>query len=168
MTKRIPQIEVLRVLAMAGVFFFHSGPWFPSRTHNPLGPLLGDILAQGYLGRGRVQRHLRLRPDPALAARAADWTFRRPFSAAARPHLPPVLHGPGPVERRRLFSASAGSPPLWRAFAEHPLFVPHPGPGLLLRHRAGPVVDGLLAQFYLFYPLVLRFFPLGPGRAMLG
>ena len=51
MTKRISQSEFLRAVAMADVFFFHIWSVIPEAgTENPLGPLFGDILAQGYLG----------------------------------------------------------------------------------------------------------------------
>ncbi|MFZ5813266.1 MAG: acyltransferase family protein, partial [Thermodesulfobacteriota bacterium] len=67
-----------------------------------------------------------------------------------------------------LLTAPAGAPPLWRAFAEHALFVHTLDPARFYAIVPALWWMGLLAQFYLFYPLVLRLFSrLGPGRAML-
>ena len=51
MQRRVTQIESIRVLAMAGIFLYHLWTVLPDGgAQNPFGPILGDILSQGYLG----------------------------------------------------------------------------------------------------------------------
>jgi hypothetical protein len=84
MTKRIPQIEVLRVLAMAGVFFFHIWSVIPEvGTKTFLGPLFGDVLAQGYLGVVVFNAISGFVLTLPLAARGGGWGFRPAGSSAA-------------------------------------------------------------------------------------
>lgn len=171
MTKRIPQIEVLRVLAMAGVFFFHLWSVIPEvGTTTPLGPVFGDVLAQGYLGVVVFNAISGFVLTLPLAARggglglSAGRFFRRRFGRIC----PQYYLALALWSAVALLTAPAGAPPLWRAFAEHALFVHTLDPARFYAIVPALWWMGLLAQFYLFYPLVLRLFSrLGPGRAML-
>lgn len=161
MTKRIPQIEFLRVLAMVGVFFFHIWSVIPDAgTQNPLGPVFGDILAQGYLGvvlfntiTGFV-----LTLPLALKGGGLDMTlgefFRRRFGRICPQYYMALVVWSAVA----LFTATAAGPPLWRCFAEHALFVHTLDPGCFFSIVPALWWMGLVAQFYLFFPLLLRFF----------
>ena len=51
MQRRVTQIESIRVLAMFAIFFYHVWTVLPDGgAQNPFGPILGDIMSQGYLG----------------------------------------------------------------------------------------------------------------------
>ncbi len=171
MTKRIPQIEVLRVLAMAGVFFFHIWSVIPEvGTKTFLGPLIGDVLAQGYLGVVAFNAISGFVLTLPLAARggglglSAGRFFRRRFGRIC----PQYYLALALWSAVALLTASAGASPLWRAFLEHALFVHTLDPARFYAIVPALWWMGLLAQFYLFYPLVLRLFSrLGAGRAML-
>lgn len=168
--KKIPQIEAIRVLAMAGIFLYHVWSVVPSAgTENPAGPLFGLILSQGYLG-------------------VVVFNIISGF-VLALPHLPPQARPPMPYAdffRRRftricpqyyisltLWSAvalAAGAMPaaaLFASFAEHVFFVHTLDPARFFSIAPAFWWMGLLAQFYLFFPLALRaMLRFGPGKTL--
>lgn len=171
MKRRIPQIELLRVLAMAGVFFFHLWSVLPEAgERNPLGPLLGDILAQGHLGvvvfnaiTGFVLT-LPLVAGGDEGQRSFGAFFRRRFwRICPQYYLALALWG-----GVALFTTVTPGALFGRCFVEHVLFVHSLDPACFYGIVPAMWWMGLLAQFYLFFPLVLRLFTrLGPGRAFL-
>ncbi len=154
---------------MAGVFFFHIWSVVPEAgTQNPLGPLFGDILAQGYLGVVVFNAISGFVLTLPLAARGgalnltAGQFFRRRFGRICPQYYMALILW----SAAGLVTVSASAPPLWRAFFEHALFVHTLDPACFYAIVPALWWMGLLAQFYLFYPLLLRLFVrLGPGRA---
>lgn len=169
MQRRVTQIETLRVLAMAGIFFYHLWSVLPAGgVRNPFGPLLGTVLAQGYLGvvvfnaiTGFV---LTLpyaepggKPPMGLAA-----FFRRRFGRIVpQYYLSLALWA--------LVALLAGAMPLAAlavCVAEKVCFVQTFDPARFFCLVPALWWMGLLAQFYLVFPLVLRLFQgLGTARA---
>ena len=172
MTKRIPQIEFLRVVAMAGVFFFHIWSVIPEAgTHNPLGPLFGDILAQGYLGVVIFNIITGFVLTLPLAARGGMLDvsyaafFRRRFGRICPQNYNALAAGRGVA----LVAAPASGPPLGRGGLEHARFVHTLDPACFYGIVPALWWMGLVAQFYLLYPLVLRLFVrIGPVKALCG
>ncbi len=169
MKRRIPQIELLRVLAMAGVFFFHLWSVLPEvGAKNPLGPLFGDILAQGYLGVVVFNAITGFVLTLPLVAGGGEGQlsfvafFRRRFWRIC-PQYYMALALWGAVA---LFTTPTPGASLECCFVEHVFFVHSLDPACFYGIVPAMWWMGLLAQFYLFFPLVLRlFFRLGPGRA---
>ncbi len=171
MRQRIPQIELLRVLAMAGVFFFHLWSVLPEvGERNPLGPLFGAILAQGLFGvvvfnaiTGFV-----LTLPLAVGGDAGQLPFgtffrRRFWRICPQYYLALALWG-----AVALFTTPSPGASFGRCFVEHVLFVHTLDPDCFYGIVPAMWWMGLLAQFYLCFPLVLRLFTrLGPGRAFL-
>jgi peptidoglycan/LPS O-acetylase OafA/YrhL len=170
MTKRIPQIEFLRVTAMVGVFFFHIWSVIPEAgTQNPLGPLFGDLLAQGYLGVVIFNTITGFVLTLPLAARGGGLDlslgefFRRRFGRICPQYYMALVVWSAVA----LFAASTAGPSLGRCFAEHALFVHTLDPACFYGIVPALWWMGLVAQFYLFYPFVLRLFVrIGPGLAL--
>lgn len=170
MTKRIPQIEFLRVLAMVGVFFFHIWSVIPDAgTQNPLGPFLGDVLAQGYLGvvifntiTGFVLALPLILKGGGLDMTLGEF-FRRRFGRICPQYYMALVIWSAAA----LFTATAAGPPLWRCVAEHALFVHTLDPACFFSIVPAMWWMGLVAQFYLCFPFLLRFFNrVGPFRAL--
>jgi len=169
MQRRVTQIEAIRVLAMAGIFFYHLWSVLPAGgVRNPFGPLLGAVLAQGYLGvvvfnaiTGFV---LTLpyadpggKPPMGLAA-----FFRRRFGRIVpQYYLSLALWA--------LVALVIGAMPLTAlavCVAEKACFVQTFDPARFFCLVPALWWMGLLAQFYLVFPLVLRLFrALGTARA---
>ncbi len=172
MTKRIPQIEFLRAVAMAGVFFFHIWSVIPEAgTENPLGLLFGDILAQGYLGVVIFNTITGFVLTLPLAARGGvlDLSyatfFRRRFGRICPQYYMALALWSGVA----LFAASAAHPSLGRCVLEHALFVHTLDPACFYGIVPALWWMGLVAQFYLLYPLLLRLFVrVGPFAALCG
>ncbi|MEF3697226.1 acyltransferase family protein [Desulfolutivibrio sp.] len=172
MKKRIPQIEFLRVVAMVGVFFFHLWSVIPEAgTENPLGPLFGDILAQGYLGVVIFNTITGFVLTLPLAARGG--VLDLPYAAFFRRRFgricPQYYMALALWSAVALFTATAAGPSLGRCFFEHVAFVHTLDPACFYGIVPALWWMGLVAQFYLFYPLVLRLFVrIGPGWALGG
>jgi peptidoglycan/LPS O-acetylase OafA/YrhL len=170
MTKRIPQIEFLRVVAMVGVFFFHIWSVIPDAgTHNPLGPILGDILAQGYLGvvifntiTGFVLALPLIVKGGGLDMTLGEF-FRRRFGRICPQYYMALVIWSAAA----LFTATAAGPSLWRCVTEHALFVHTLDPACFFSIVPALWWMGLVAQFYLCFPFLMRFFNrVGPFRAL--
>lgn len=166
--KTLGQIEVMRVLAVTGIFLYHLWSDVPKAgTENPMGPAFGAVLSQGWLGvilfnvvtgfvltlpfagpgarpmPGYVQflRHRFLRICPNYYVSLFFWT------------IVAVLAG----------KAGAG---LMGSFAWHLFFVHTLNPAVFFDIVPAYWWMGLLAQFYLAYPLLWRVFNrLGPKKA---
>jgi len=166
--RKIPQIESIRILAMAGIFLYHVWSVVPaSGTENPFGPVFGVLLSQGYLG-------------VFVFNMVSGFVLALPYMAPSGRPVP----GYGEFMRRRfgricpqyylsllLWTAvalAAGSMPLAAlgiSFAEHALFVHTLDPSRFFSLVPAFWWMGLLAQFYLACPLILRSMNrFGPGR----
>lgn len=161
MQRRVTQIEAIRVLAMAGIFFYHLWSVLPEGgVKNPFGPLLGAILAQGYLGvvvfnaiTGFVLTLPHAGPDGKPGMPVATF-FRRRFGRIVPQYY--VSLGLWTV-----VALLAGSMPLMAlaaCVAEKLIFVQTFDPQRFFSLVPALWWMGLLAQFYLFFPLVLRLF----------
>ncbi len=169
MQRRVTQIESIRVLAMSGIFFYHLWTALPDGgTHNPLGPVLGAILSQGYLGvvvfnaiTGFVLTLPHAAPGgkPPLAYR--DFFRRRFGRIVPQYYLSLALWS--------LVALVAGAMPLAAlaaCVAEKFFFVQTLDPARFFSLVPALWWMGLLAQFYLAFPLLLRvFLALGTARA---
>lgn len=166
--KTLGQIEVMRVVAMTGIFLYHLWSDVPAAgTENPMGPVFGAILAQGWMGvilfnivtgfvltlpfagpGGRPMpgyftflRHRFLRICPNYYVGLVFWT------------LVAIVLG------------KAGAN-LFSSFTQHLFFVHTLNPAVFFDIVPAYWWMGLLAQFYLAYPLLWRIFEkLGTGRA---
>ncbi len=171
MSGYLPQIAVLRVLAMGGVFVFHLWSVLPEvGAGSAPGRLFALLLAQGHLGvvvfnaiTGFVLTlPLALRGDTAPLSTVPF--FRRRFGRIC-PHYFLALALWSVVA---LVSAPEAWPFLARCIVEHALFVHTLDPACFFGIVPALWWMGLLAQFYVCYPLLLRlFFRLGPGKALL-
>lgn len=169
MKKRLPQIETIRVLAMAGIFLYHIWSVLPEAgSAPPLGPLFGDILSQGYLGvivfniiSGFVLTLPHAAPDGAPPMGPLEF-YRRRFGRVCPQYYLSLS----------LWTAVAlvlGAMPLAAlalCVAEHAVFVHVLDPSRFFCLVPALWWMGLLAQFYLVFPFLARFFfALGPFRA---
>lgn len=169
MQRRVTQIESIRVLAMAGIFFYHLWTVLPEGgAQNPFGPILGDVLSQGYLGvvvfnaiTGFVLTLPHADPGgkPALPFFAF---FRRRFGRIVpQYYLSLALWA--------VVALVAGAMPLAAlaaCVAEKIFFVQTFDPARFFCLEPALWWMGLLAQFYLCFPLLLRLFrACGPRRA---
>jgi len=171
---RIPQLELLRVIATGGIFLYHLWMEIPLRTEGWLGgpllarlPLLGVlgvmvfnlitgfVLSVPYLGHP-VPRPL----PPALVF------FRQRFGRICRYYYPTLvlwtlvlLVVPAPGQPRAA---------LLVPFATHLVFLHTLHPSTFFAIVPAFWWLGLLAQFYLVCPWLLRLYTrVGPGRACL-
>ena len=169
MQRRVTQIESIRVLAMAGIFFYHLWTVLPEGgAQNPLGPILGDVLSQGYLGvvifnaiTGFVLTLPHADPGgkPPLSYR--DFFLRRFGRIVPQYYLSLALWS--------LVALVAGTMPfaaLSACVGEKIFFVQTFDPARFFCLEPALWWMGLLAQFYLTFPLLLRLFKkLGTRRA---
>lgn len=168
--KTLGQIEVMRVVAVTGIFLYHLWSDVPrAGTENPMGPVFGAILSQGWLGvilfnivtgfvltlpfagpSGRPMpryftflRHRFLRICPNYYISLFFWTLVAIVAGKAGANLP-------------------------SSFLQHLTFVHTLNPAVFFDIVPAYWWMGLLAQFYLAYPLLWRAFTaLGPKRAVL-
>ncbi len=171
MQQRVTQIESIRVLAMAGIFFYHLWTVVPEAgALNPFGPLLGDILSQGYLGvvvfnaiTGFVLTLPHADPGgkPPLSYGAF---FRRRFGRIVPQYYVSLLLW-------TVVALLAGAMPLAAlaaCVAEKVFFVQTLDPAQFFCLEPALWWMGLLAQFYLTFPLLLGLFRrLGARKALL-
>jgi peptidoglycan/LPS O-acetylase OafA/YrhL len=169
MQRRVTQIESIRVLAMAGIFFYHLWTVLPDGfTQSPLGPFFGDLISQGYLGvvvfnaiTGFVLTlpHAEPGAKPPLPLVAF---FRRRFGRIVpQYYLSLALWS--------LVALLFGSMPflaLGACVGEKLFFVQTFDPARFFCLEPALWWMGLLAQFYLVFPLLLTLFrKLGTARA---
>jgi len=168
MQRRVTQIEALRVLAMAAIFFYHLWSVQPGGDQNPFGPILGDFLSQGYLGvvvfnaiTGFVLTLPHADPGGKPALAFTDFFRRRFGRIVPQYYLSLALW--------TLVALVAGTMPLaalGACVAEKIFFVQTFDPARFFSLVPALWWMGLLAQFYLVFPLVLRLFKaVGIGRA---
>ena len=168
--KTLGQIEVMRVLAMTGIFLYHLWSDVPrAGTENPLGPALGAFLSEGWLGvilfnvvTGFV---LTLpfagptgRPMPAYL----QFLRHRLLRICPNYYLGLVFWSLVAVAAGRSLTGISGS------FLQHVFFLHTLNPSVFFDIVPAYWWMGLLAQFYLAYPLLWRLFTgMGPRRAAL-
>jgi len=171
MQRRVTQIESIRVLAMAGIFFYHLWTVLPDAgAQNPFGPILGDILSQGYLGvvvfnaiTGFVLTLPHADPGGKPPMRYGDFFLRRFGRIVPQYYLSLALWS--------LVALVAGTMPfaaLAACVGEKIIFAQTFDPARFFCLEPALWWMGLLAQFYLTYPLLLRLFrKLGAKRALI-
>lgn len=169
MQRRVTQIESIRVLAMAGIFFYHLWTVLPEGgSQNFLGPMLGDILSQGYLGvvvfnaiTGFVLTLPHAAPGAKPPLRFFDFFRRRFGRIMPQYYLSLALWS--------VVALVAGTMPLaalGACVAEKLFFVQTFDPARFFCLEPALWWMSLLAQFYLAFPLLLRLFrKYGPARA---
>lgn len=169
MQRRVTQIESIRVLAMFGIFLYHLWTVLPDGgARNPVGPILGDILSQGYLGvvifnaiTGFVLTLPHAQPGGKPALAYPDFFRRRFGRIVPQYYLSLALWS--------LVALVAGAMPLTAlaaCVAEKLFFVQTFDPARFFCLEPALWWMGLLAQFYLTFPLLLRLFQkLGAARA---
>jgi peptidoglycan/LPS O-acetylase OafA/YrhL len=155
----VPQVELLRVIAVAGVFLFHLWSVAPAAGGGAIGAWLGGVLSYGTLGvvlfnviTGFVLAlpHLggQQRPLPAYP----DFLRRRLGRICPQYYLALLLWTAVAVV------AGGLTAPLIGSFLAHLLFVHTLSPATFFSIVPAFWWLGLLAQFYLLFPLVLRLF----------
>jgi peptidoglycan/LPS O-acetylase OafA/YrhL len=169
MQRRVTQIESIRVLAMFGIFFYHLWTVLPDGgANNPLGPILGDMLSQGYLGvvvfnaiTGFVLTLPHADPGGKPPMAYFDFFLRRFGRITPQYYLSLALWA--------IVALLAGAMPLAALGAcvvEKVFFVQTFDPARFFCLEPALWWMGLLAQFYLTFPLLLWLFrKLGPRRA---
>ena len=170
MQRRVTQIESIRVLAMAGIFLYHLWTVLPDGgAQNPFGPILGDILSQGYLGvvvfnaiTGFVLTLPHADPGGKPPMSYRDFFLRRFGRIVPQYYLSLALWS--------LVALVAGTMPfaaLAACVGEKIVFLQTFDPARFFCLEPALWWMGLLAQFYLTYPLLLRLFrKLGTKRAL--
>jgi len=170
MQRRVTQIESIRVLAMFGIFFYHLWTVLPdSGTQNPFGPILGDILSQGYLGvvvfnaiTGFVLTLPHANPGGKPPMAYFDFFRRRFGRIVPQYYLSLALWS--------IVALLAGAMPLaalGSCVFEKLFFVQTLDPSRFFCLEPALWWMSLLAQFYLTFPLLLRLFQkLGTTRAI--
>ncbi len=168
--KTLGQIEVMRVVAMTGIFLYHLWSDVPKAgTENPIGPALGAVLSQGWLG-------------VILFNVVTGFVLTLPFAGPAGRPMP----GYFTFLRHRFLRicpnyyigllfwtavavlAGKGGAQLLSSFGQHLVFVHTLNPSVFFDIVPAYWWMGLLAQFYLAYPLLWRLFTrLGPKKAAL-
>jgi peptidoglycan/LPS O-acetylase OafA/YrhL len=169
---RIPQLELLRVLAMGGIFLFHLWTVIPLSSDSRLAgpwlarlPLLGTlgvivfncitgfVLSVPYLG------YANPRPLPG----GLDF-FRSRFTRICQHYYPALVLWTIPW--MVLIVQEQGFPFVLLAFATHLVFLHTLHASTFFAIVPAFWWLGLLAQFYLVYPWLLRLFErVGHGRA---
>lgn len=168
--KTLGQIEVMRIAALSGVFFFHLWSALPAvGQNNPFGPAFGAILSQGWMG-------------VILFNIVSGFVLALPFAGPAGRPMP----GYFAFLRRRFLRIcpnyyialiiwtlvaavlGKGGPHLMDSFLWHASFLHSLNPNYFFDISPAYWWMGLLAQFYLAFPLLWRLYvKLGPKRAAL-
>jgi len=162
--KTLGQIEAMRAVAVTGIFFYHLAQ---TGAENPFGPAFGMVLSQGWMG-------------VILFNIVTGFVLTLPF---AGPDARPMPGYPAFLRRRFLricpnyyiglffwtailLLAGGHGPGLAGSFAQHLFFVHTLNPSVFFDIVPAYWWMGLLAQFYLAYPLLWRLFvKLGPRAA---
>jgi peptidoglycan/LPS O-acetylase OafA/YrhL len=168
--KTLGQIEVMRVLAMTGIFLYHLWSDVPrAGTENPLGPALGAFLSQGWLGvilfnvvTGFVLTLPFAGPTGRPMPGYLQFLRHRLLRICPNYYIGLVFWSLVAVVAGRSLASLAGS------FLQHLIFLHTLNPGVFFDIVPAYWWMGLLAQFYLAYPLLWRaFVRLGARRAAL-
>lgn len=172
MQRRVTQIESIRVLAMFGIFFYHLWTVLPDGgAQNPFGPILGDVMSQGYLGvvvfnaiTGFVLTLPHANPGGKPPMAYFDFFRRRFGRITPQYYLSLALWS--------VVALVAGAMPLaalGACVAEKLFFVQTFDPARFFCLEPALWWMGLLAQFYLAFPLLLLLFQrYGPAKASAG
>jgi peptidoglycan/LPS O-acetylase OafA/YrhL len=158
--KTLTQIEVMRVLAMAGIFLYHVWSGLPEAGAQPFfGPVIGRIFSQGHVG-------------VLLFNMITGFVLTLPYAGPTGRRVP----GYGTFLRQRwlricpnyyvsllLWAGVAvvvggASASLGRSLLKHLLFMQTFDPGAFFDIVPAYWWMGLLAQFYLLYPLLWRLY----------
>jgi len=158
--KILGQIEAMRAVAVTGIFLFHLWSVLPQAgTQNPFGPVLGAILSQGWMG-------------VILFNIVTGFVLTLPFAGPDARPMPGYLA----FLRRRflricpnyyiglvfwtaiLLCIGGHGPGLAGSFLQHLFFVHTLNPSVFFDIVPAYWWMGLLAQFYLAYPLLWRLF----------
>ncbi|MFP5238528.1 MAG: acyltransferase family protein [Acidobacteriota bacterium] len=168
--KTLGQIEVMRALAVTGIFLYHLWSDVPKAgTENPFGPWFGALLSQGWMG-------------VILFNIVTGFVLTLPFAGPAARPMPSYFQ----FMRHRLLRicpnyyiglvfwtlvaivAGKGGAALLSSFVQHALFVHTLNPAVFFDIVPAYWWMGLLAQFYLAYPLLWKLFTkFGPKKAAL-
>lgn len=168
--KRISQLELLRVLCMAAVFFFHLYSVVPTVGKEGLiGSFLSAVLNQGYVGvvvfnmiAAFVLTLPHAPPDARPPLGYPDFFRRRFARICPLYYLALVLF----TFLAIVFSKTPLSE-IAIAFVQHVFFVHTLDPARFFAIVPAFWWIGLLAQFYLVYPLLLKaFLRFGAGRTL--
>lgn len=166
--KTLGQIEVMRAVAVIGIFLYHLWSDVPKAgVENPFGPAFGAILSQGWMG-------------VILFNIVTGFVLTLPFAGPAGRPMPAY---PEFLRHRFLricpnyyiglvfwaivavIAGKAGAGAL-SSFVQHALFVHTLNPSVFFDIVPAYWWMGLLAQFYLAYPILWKLFvKIGPKRA---
>jgi peptidoglycan/LPS O-acetylase OafA/YrhL len=166
--KTLGQIEVMRVVAVTGIFLYHLWSDVPlAGTQNPMGPAFGAILAQGWMGVilfNIVTGFVLTLPFAGPGGRPMPgyFTFLRHRFLRICPNYYIGLVFWTLVA---LVAGRAGAN-LLSSFTQHLLFVHTLNPSVFFDIVPAYWWMGLLAQFYLAYPLLWKVYEkLGTRKA---
>jgi peptidoglycan/LPS O-acetylase OafA/YrhL len=167
--QRLPQLEVLRVVAMTWIFLFHLWSVVPLVANSgTFGLVLMGVLHSGHLGvvvfniiTGFVLALPHLGPARRPALTYGDFLRRRFLRICPQYYLALLLW-----TTIMMLTAHEPSSAVVLSFVAHAFFVHTMHPTTLFGIVPAYWWLGLLAQFYLLFPLVLRLFQrLGPKRS---
>ena len=167
--QRLPQLEVLRVVAMTWIFLFHLWSVVPLEANSgTFGLMLVRVLHSGHLGvvvfniiTGFVLALPHLGPARRPAPTYGDFLRRRFLRICPHYYLALLLW-----TAMMLLTAHESGSAMVLSFVAHAFFVHTMHPTTFFGIVPAYWWLGLLAQFYLLFPLVLRLFQrLGPKRS---
>jgi len=166
---RIAQIELLRAVAMGGIFAFHLWSVDPQVNHSGLaGRIMGTAASYGYLGvmifnfiTGFVLALPHLGPQHKQSLPYRHFLRRRFFRICPKYYIALSVW-----TLVLLFSARQNAKNLLLSYLAHLTFLHSIFPSTLFSIVPAFWWLGLLAQFYLVFPLILAgFIRIGPARA---
>ena len=166
--KTLGQIEVMRAVAVTGIFLFHLWSDVPKAgTENPFGPVFGMILSQGWMG-------------VILFNIVSGFVLTLPFAGPSGRPMPGYVDFlrarflricPNYLISLTFWAIVAvllgtAKPNIVSSYIQHVFFVHTLNPAVFFDIAPAYWWMGLLAQFYLAYPLLWRFFvTAGPRKA---
>ncbi|MGA7876337.1 MAG: acyltransferase, partial [Desulfoferrobacter sp.] len=166
---RIAQIELLRAIAMGGIFAFHLWSVDPQVNHSGLaGRIMGTAASYGYLGvmifnfiTGFVLALPHLGPQHKQSLPYSHFLRRRFFRICPKYYIALSVW-----TLVLLFSARQNAKNLLLSYLAHLTFLHSIFPSTFFSIVPAFWWLGLLAQFYLVFPLILAgFIRIGPARA---
>ena len=156
----LTQIEVMRVLAMAGIFLYHVWSGLPEAGAQPFfGPVISHILSQGHVGVllfNMITGFVLTLPYAGPTGRPLPRykTFlRQRFLRICPNYYLSLLFWTGVA-----VIVGGGSARLARSLAEHLLFVHTFDPAVFFDIVPAYWWMGLIAQFYLLYPCLWKLY----------
>ncbi|MBF0481917.1 MAG: acyltransferase [Desulfovibrionaceae bacterium] len=166
--KTIHQIESLRIMAMGSIFLYHIWSVLPGfNDANPLGAWFGDLLSQGYLGVvvfNAMTGFLLAMPHVGAGARPVPG-MREYFSRRFLRICPQYFISLVIFSIAALAAGTYSPGALAGKFVEHALFLHTFDAATFFSIVPAYWWMGLLAQFYLIFPLVIGLYgKLGAGR----